>query len=384
MYKSIRISVRKLSFFIICLEILVQYVILFYVSNTNITKSMLLILLLLSLMLCIIEFKKIIIKNLILMVAIVVLMIISTISGSGGWGAVVNAIILMANMLALSQMKFRHKQIQFISNIFLSPIIALLLFSGKQYAYYISSNIFDYKLNPNVIAYLVLLCSFFAFYLINNKHKAMKSFIFFIILYLLFLTRARTSLIAFLLFVLLNLLNKLKLKRKIRRTKYKYWITLLIIAYFCSIYIYAYVLPNYVPSGKLILLNKNIFSGRQIIWQEIFSLMKHNWLLGVGADYAFTDKQLYSAHNLFLGYAAIFGLPVMLGMVLFIYKILKDCFLKNNNMNTEYIFMIWIVLLVVSIFETFLSYSPIIIFSTCVFIFNLDSSHESKVKYIDT
>ncbi|HHU17272.1 MAG TPA: hypothetical protein GXZ70_03480 [Clostridiales bacterium] len=123
----------------------------------------------------------------------------------------------------------------------------------------------------------------------------------------------------------------------------------------------------------MIILNKNVFSGRQIVWQEIFSLMRHSWLFGAGADYAFMDNQLYSAHNFFLGYATMFGLPVMLGMVLFVYKILKDCFLKNNNMNTKYLFSIWVALLVVSMFETVLSYSPIIIFSTCVFIFNLDS-----------
>lgn len=137
MYKSKRIGARKLSFFIICLEILVQFVILFYV-NTNLTKYMLLTLLFLSMILCFIEFKKIIIKNLILMVTIAILMTISTLSGSGGWGAVVNAIILMANMLVLSQMKFSYKQIRFVSYIFLLPMIALLLFSGRHYVHYVS------------------------------------------------------------------------------------------------------------------------------------------------------------------------------------------------------------------------------------------------------
>jgi len=384
MYKSKRIGARKLSFFIICLEILVQFVILFYVNN-NLTKYMLLALLFLSMILCLIEFKKIIIKNLILMVAITILMVISTISGSGGWGAVINAIILMANMLALSQMKFSYSQIRFVSYIFLLPIIALLLFSGRHYVHYISSNIFDYTLNPNVIAYLILLSSFVAFHLIKNRHAVMKSLIvFLVVLYLLIGTGARTSLIAFLLFVLLNLFNKRKHLSKIRLNNYKSRIAFLIIASFCVIYIYAYILPNYVSSGRLIILNKNVFSGRQIIWQEIFSLMKHNWLFGVGADYAFMDNQLYSAHNLFLGYAAIFGLPVMLGMILFIYRILNDCFLKNNNMNTKYLFSIWVALLVISMFETVLSYSPTIILTTSVFIFNLDSGLGKEGEQNDT
>jgi len=388
MYKkqtSKRIGARKLSFFIICLEILVQFVILLYVDNTNLTKYMLLTLLFLSMILCLIELKKINIKNLMLMVTIAILMTISTLSGSGGWGAVVNAIILMANMLVLSQMKFSYKQIRFVSYIFLLPMIALILFSGRHYVHYVSSSIFDYTLNPNVIAYLILLSSFVAFHLVQNKRTVMKPFIiFFIVLYLLIGTGSRTSLIAFLLFVLLNFFNKRKYLHKIRLTKYKSKIAFLIIASFCLIYIYAYVLPNYVPSGRLIILNKNLFSGRQIIWQEIFSLMKHSWIFGVGADYAFMDNQLYSAHNFFLGYAAIFGLPVMFGMVLFIYKILKDCFLKNNNTNTNYLFSIWVALLVVSMFETVLSYSPTIIFTTCVFILNLDSGLGSEGKQIDT
>lgn len=88
MYKnktSKRIGARKLSFFIICLEILVQFATLFYVNNANLTKYMLLALLFLSMLLCLIEFKKIIITSLMLMVTIAILMIISTLSGSGGW-----------------------------------------------------------------------------------------------------------------------------------------------------------------------------------------------------------------------------------------------------------------------------------------------------------
>lgn len=383
--KTSKIGASKLSFFIICLEILVQFVILFYVNNTNLTKYMLLELLFLSIILCLIEFKKVIIKNLILMVIIAILMIISTISGSGGWGAIMNAIILMTNMLVLSQMKFSYNQIRFASYIFLLPMIALLLFSGRHYVHYVSSSIFDYTLNPNVIAYLILLSSFVAFHLIKTKHTVIKSFIvFLVVLYLLIGTGSRTSLIAFLLFVIFNLLNKRKHLYKIRLTKYKSMIAFLIIASFCFVYIYAYVLPNYIPSGRLIILNKNLFSGRQIIWQEIFSLMKHNWLFGVGADYAFMDNQLYSAHNLFLGYAALFGLPVMFGMIFFIYRILKDCFLKNNNMNTKYLFFIWVVLIFVSMFETVLSYSPTIIFTTCIFIINLDSGLGREEEQIDT
>lgn len=385
MYKSTTLGARKISFFIICLELLVQFVILFYVNSANLVRYMLLTLLFLSVILCFVEFKKIRVKNFMLMSTIAIIMIISTIGGSGGWGAVTNAMILMLNMLVLSQMKFSDKQIRLASYILLLPITALLLFGGRHYVHYVSLNIFDYTLNPNVIAYLILLSSFVAFHLTKDKHTVIKSFVvFLIVLYLLIGTGARTSLIAFLLFVLLNLFNKRKHLYKIRLTRYKSRIAFLIVVSFCLVYIYAYVLPNYVPSGGLIILNKNVFSGRQIIWQEIFSLMKHDWLFGVGADYAFVDNQLYSAHNLFLGYAAIFGLPVMFGMVLFIYRVLKDCFLKNNNANTKYLFSIWVVLLFVSMFETVLSYSPIIIFTTCVFILNLDSGLGREGKQIDT
>ncbi len=148
------------------------------------------------------------------MTTIIMLMIISTLMGSGGWGAVVNAIILMANMLVLSQMKFSYKQIRFVTCIFLLPMIVLLLFSGRHYVHYVSSSIFDYTLNPNVIAYLILLSSFIAFHLMQTKHTVIKSFVvFLIVLYLLIGTEARTSLIAFLLFALLNLFNKPRFRK---------------------------------------------------------------------------------------------------------------------------------------------------------------------------
>ena len=382
--KNKYIGARKLSFHIICIEMLLQFIILFYVNSTILTKYILCVLFFLSTFLCVIEIKKINIINLMLTTMIVLLMILSTFSGSGGWGAVINAIILIINLLVVSQMKFSYNQIRIVSYIYIIFFAILIYYSDRIYTYYINTNIFNFILNPNIIAYLALLNCFFAFYLIQNKRYIIKFLIVFIFtLYLLIETGARTSLVAFFVFVFLHLFNKRKQLPKIRFKKYKFWVCFIIVVSFFVIYIYAFLLPNYFSGDKLVLLNKNIFTGRQIIWQEIFYLMKHNWLFGVGADYAFTNKEFYSAHNFFLGYAATFGLPVMIGIIILLYRILRDCFLKNNNINTNYIFHIWIVLLIVSMFETVLSYSPTIVFSTSVFIFNLDSRNRGG-NQIDT
>lgn len=367
------IGARKLSFCIIYIEILIQFLMLFYLNNSTLTRYMLFILFFLSTILCFIEIKRVSAINLMITTMIVTLMIISTINGSGGWGAIINALILILNLLVLSQMKFSYNQMRSVSYTYVIFFIVLICFSDRINTYYVNTSIFDFTINPNVVAFLALLNSFFAINLIQNKYYVIKYIIvIFLSLFLLFDTGARTSLVAFLIFIFLHIVNKQKPILKIKYNKYKFWVCFFIIASFCVIYIYAFFLPTFLLDNKLIVLNKNIFTGRQIIWQEIINLMKQYWFFGVGADYAFKNNELYSAHNFFLGYAATFGIPVMIGIIILLYRILKECFIKNKNKNTNYLFCIWIVLLIVSTFETVLSYSPIIIFSSCVFVFNLD------------
>lgn len=363
---------KKNTFYLICVEVILQFIILFYSNNTTITKYLLLVLLCLSFILCIIEIKKVNAINLFLSILIGLLMIISTLLGSGGWGAFVNYAIFIINFIVLSKMKFSYKQICLVSKIYVLFFIILMFFSKRVYTIYINTNVFNYSLNPNTVAYLTLLNAFFLFQLIKKRYSKIKLLLIIsITFYLLLETGSRTSLFAFIIFLIMYLLykNKKYIINKTINRKYKFWIGFIIAMSFVVIFIYSRLLPYLFPSKEIIILKKNLFSGRQLIWEEILNLIKFNWVFGVGADYAF-GGQFYSAHNFFLGYASIFGLPVMVGIVILLYRVLKDSFIRNKNENTNFLFCIWVSLLFVSMFETVLSYSLVLVFSTTLFTFN--------------
>lgn len=376
MKKNMNSSTKKISFCIVYFEIIIQIFILLYINNTKLTNFLLIGLIAISLLLCVIEVRKINVINLLLLIAIVGLMIISTLSGSGGWGATINSLILVFNILVISNLKFNMKQIKIVSYTFIIFFLFLILVSKKAYEYYINTDLFNYSLNPNVIAYLALLNSFYTFLIIlkQKRYYKLKFLIAFVLnFYILYRTGSRTSLVGFLIFVVLYIISNKTKSDQINAVKFKRRIRLIILSSFVFVYMYAFLFPKLFFSNNFIFLNKKIFTGRELIWQEIYFLMKNNWLFGVGADYGFVNSKYYSAHNLFLGYAAIFGVPIMIFMILFIYRILTNSFVKNNNEYTKYLFNIWTIILIISIFETILMYSPTIIFTTSIFIFNISS-----------
>ena len=85
-------------------------------------------------------------------------------------------------------------------------------------------------------------------------------------------------------------------------------------------YLYAVVLYDWLGSGTVQIFNKDLFTGREVIWRNIFDKLKDDFFLGKGNHVnedlflAGHDRVVMIAHNQPLGILASFGL---MGFLLF-------------------------------------------------------------------
>lgn len=381
---------KKSSFLIICAQLILQCFMVLNSNNTNLNNIILLLIAGLTIILFIDQMKVVNAYNFIILLVTLVLMSIATILGSGGWGAMVNFIILFLNLCIISQMRFSYKQIKILSITFILFYLIILFCSTKIGVYYVNTDSFNFRINPNIMGYLTLLFAYFSINLLKLKSKKNKISIFKIIIIAIIIsmmilsTESRTSLMAFILYIVLIFFGK-DIRKNIMKKKKKYrWIGAVIVITFVAVITYSYFLPLYFEGKSIIILGKNIFSGRQVIWAEIFQLIRENWMIGVGSNFAFMNGELYSAHNFFLGFAATFGVPVMACVIILLYRIFKDYYMRNNNINSVDLIYIWICLLIVSIFETVLSYNIVTIFAVLTFIFNTNNLSQVRSEKNDT
>lgn len=104
--------------------------------------------------------------------------------------------------------------------------------------------------------------------------------------------------------------------------------------------------------NQLQIWGKPLFTGREKIYSEIFLLLKEKWFFGYGSNIFYLGR-FSSAHNSLLGFWATLGLfPLITVIGLFVntYSIIDD-----NHFNTNIIKYLFLIVLFLSIFETFLN-----------------------------
>lgn len=134
----------------------------------------------------------------------------------------------------------------------------------------------------------------------------------------------------------------------------------------------------YVSIFKIGVLNntevfgKQIFTGRQWIWINIFDYVKRHkeaYWIGTGYNTSFyvtagNSTGSFNPHNAYLMLFALFGLPITVLYLVFIIKIIKKSY-KDGPLNEMQIQALWILMVVfiVGFFETTLSFIPDLIFT---------------------
>lgn len=182
--------------------------------------------------------------------------------------------------------------------------------------------------NPNTIAYLLVCMSIIGSNVFNNK-KIQKIIFLSIICLAIYFTESRTSLIVELFILLMNIFDIKFIKNK---KIYKKIILLLLVLSIAFIYIYIYMWNNKITISMGNFSEKNFYSGRQFIWNEVLTSLKGNMLFGLGSNYQLKSFSSFNTHNSLLGILSIHGIVTF---TIFTYSFYKCIVKMNDNDNTN-------------------------------------------------
>lgn len=149
---------------------------------------------------------------------------------------------------------------------------------------------------------------------------------------------------------------------KITNSQLKYLV--IFICFFAIIfaYLYAIVLFGLVGHGNWFIAGKDVFTGRQIIWQDAFEQLKGNWLFGIGNTLASMSingdtSGVTNLHNQMMGYLTCFGILVAIAFSLLLSKLMT-----RINKLPKYVVAFILILLIMSYFDTVIYSTDNIVF----------------------
>lgn len=223
------------------------------------------------------------------------------------------------------------------------------------------------KFNPNTGAFLIALIymAFFSCYLYYKRLSCLIVSV--LCLALQFVYMSRIALFGIIIFTFLTIVSKAQL----RTFKYKTVFYILLLCSFLGIslpYIYVNVIFKHFGYGKIIVFDKDLFSGREIIWSLAFQSIKDHLWFGVGnklnldyyLSYGNGNALLMNAHNQQIGILAAFGVIPFIIFYFSFARIVATPYKQRNLSRIPAIYAITILLM---------SYTDITFFADYNFIF---------------
>lgn len=202
-----------------------------------------------------------------------------------------------------------RKREQNIVLIMFTVITFFVLLNGDRGAVIYGGN--EGKFNPNTCG-LMLSMLFFAGVSKYVSERKISLLIFSVVCFLVqFLFLCRTALMGEAIFLVGLLITRAR-KKTFRRSTVFWTIFLFSIGGVIFAWLYADVLFSAVGYGKITILGKDLFTGRQAIWQNALQRIRNNPIFGVGGQLGVGEDEiadsLENAHNQPLGILAAFGL----------------------------------------------------------------------------
>lgn len=96
------------------------------------------------------------------------------------------------------------------------------------------------------------------------------------------------------------------------------------------------------------ILGKNLYTGRQTIWAEVFEILKDKWFLGMGSRLDLGDGVFVSTHNVMLGLMLDFG---CIAVVFYVGLLASTISKINNTLIDKTLVAFLLVMLIKTIFE---------------------------------
>lgn len=234
-------------------------------------------------------------------------------------------------------------------------------------------------LNPNTVGYLYLVFYVLSYDLINLIIKKRNKFLYGTLLsgataVLIYGAGARSVYAAFFVFLLLILTPK-----KITISKAAQWILVKFMLFGGIIFAYLYVSEASKITENVLVEGKQIFSGRQFIWAEAFTLLSANYLLGVGSKVQLTTFETFNLHSSMLNILVVYGV-INFGLVCLMMngkfnKLFRKARKSSKKPNLLYAV---ISLFIVGFFETNLVWPSVSFFFALIVIFGF--AEENTIK----
>lgn len=211
--------------------------------------------------------------------------------------------------------------------------------------------------NPNTIGIIALLGVCFSFVFSSTLHspyfKILITVTSILISFLLYknISHSRTCFIC----GVLMLTFAWFIPSKIFSCKLIYWITGLLCTLgsliLTKVYIYLYNANIAINSA---FSSKHFFSGRELIWIEVWKELDKHWFTGIGSQYNMTSliNGGFNVHNSILNFLAVYGLVVFILILGIMFYKFKDMYNKIyfKTKNLSYIGMCCIFILFIHAF----------------------------------
>ena len=237
-------------------------------------------------------------------------------------------------------------------------------------------------LNSNVVGMLLLALLFHAFNYVasleidQNKKAFRLCTVVAVIGYLIYFSECRSAIISLVTFLALLAFGKL-CKKPIPYGYYKAATSLLLVASIAFTIVYvrlSYHLADFT------ILNKNLFTGREIVWQSAFGLISEHPVFGNGTDILLDTvdgNKTTSAHNMLLSFWYTIGIIPAVTIALFFIN--RSC--KNENTSRDRITQFALIAsLVICFFESFYADPNLQIFFVMLLLSNVKTKDKEEIK----
>ena len=259
---------------------------------------------------------------------------LSFLRGHYSMSGMLSTIMLPVVLFVYTKVRFSRRQIS---------IIALLVLASL-FLYYIISLVRRHSINPNQIAFKILILTVIYFFCVHTNDRRKRIVIhtlydrkrtigapgfillFTISFFLILFTKSRNSLLVYLMLAAAFVVRE-------RVAKWNVWGLLmfgLLVLYFVYPFVYCLLSDSFKGTADTEMMGQDVFSGREYIWASIFAQLtdSSHFLFG-GID---TDWWGKSMHNSAIDIVVRYGVPaaVIIELIIF-YYFKKVCLMCNNH-----------------------------------------------------
>ncbi len=268
------------------------------------------------------------IKYIFMLSMVIIFAFIAVLINGGGYGSLL-VIVNTSLMLHLSMsvtISIRTRRLTTISYILLTVI---WMFKQGVGLY-----------NPNTVGIIAVLGVIFMDWALSDFKipKLIKVILFSIFMLLVFhmifeKSNSRNSIAAIAVYIfVVNLMpNKLLIKNLINKSIFLFLTVGSLVWTKIVIYLYQHLILI-----KLFFSNKHFYTGREIIWDEVWDLLKSSWLFGLGTHQSLSSITTFNLHNSMLNLLSAYGLLTAVAFIMLAYAVFKNMVNRLEKYNDRF------------------------------------------------